>query len=456
MSVVVSGRRSPRLQYIACSLLGRVARGSWLWVRLCGARGCVPRSDDAESNATLMLFKLQAGAHERLSTDDSNDHECDTRVPTHNIDASKEDEADVDYPTTSSACQYLLIAVMLSLGALIGVSAGAQLLLGDEVYLPPSLPPRQPWPRPPPDAPPPPPPPPSLPPPSLPPITPPTQPPPRPPLAPPHSPPCPPPQAPVPIIDRLNQRFNAGRPSSLPHEAGVFVTQLDAMHQPQAPWLPCRPADWCYFAGADRFSGSVLWPQRTGLWSNDLPGFVIHPAAVELRCAYSGDGSTQHPGDPCPSRGEHGSSLNGHVSIEWCMWRNPNGDGGCAWRPGKLDDAMRQHAYMGGRYNELVIEYAPFVAHLPASVEAIFLTPTTSADEQARALRVRSAFRAAFADQLAHDATPLVMYDPVASPAEPFQLLDDEGHPLPPQEHSPPPVGPSPRREKPWKHPSSA
>ena len=134
---------------------------------------------------------------------------------------------------------------------------------------------------------------------------------PTPPLSPPSAPPSPPACAHQPslcrrrtafeVASRLSGRFERGTPSSDVRAAGVFVAQWDAMHSPSRRWLPCQPDDWCYWIGNhSRFAGSVINRQLPLLWDTKLPGFVVAPAAVSLRCAFSADSSTQHVGDTCP------------------------------------------------------------------------------------------------------------------------------------------------------------
>lgn len=62
-----------------------------------------------------------------------------------------------------------------------------------------------------------------------------------------------------------------GSPSSIRSHAGVFVSQLDIMHDPKKPWLPCPldasgrdpaiPYVWCWWLG-DRIPGSIINRQQ--------------------------------------------------------------------------------------------------------------------------------------------------------------------------------------------------
>ena len=62
--------------------------------------------------------------------------------------------------------------------------------------------------------------------------------------------------------------------------------------------------------------------------------------------------------------GDSAATFNGARSsrkqpMSWCtLPRNPNGDGGCAWRGEQLGQAMLQQVGERNRYNELVFDYA--------------------------------------------------------------------------------------------------
>ena len=98
-------------------------------------------------------------------------------------------------------------------------------------------------------------------------------PPPPPPRLPPFAPPLHPPPPPVApgvlrsVADVINERFMQGHPSNSMAEAGVFISQIDVMHHPTKPWLPCPLDDrtvWCWWLG-DRIPGSVISRQQVDL-----------------------------------------------------------------------------------------------------------------------------------------------------------------------------------------------
>ena len=224
--------------------------------------------------------------------------------------------------------------------------------------------------------------------------------------------------------------------SAAPSTAGVFLTQWDAFHRGANPdqlrlWLPCQPTDWCHWLVGDapRFAATVANREAPGLWDSALPGFVVSPAGVHIRCAYSADASSQGGASGCPEGADLGlivAERRFPDQNSWCTERATTVVqgmiSGCAWRPSQLDQAMQQQLKYGGRYNELVLNYAPFVARLPDAVAAIFVLQGSSAHERDKARRVQNAFCHEF-NLTAASGPPVVMYDPTASPDEPFQRL---------------------------------
>jgi hypothetical protein len=67
-----------------------------------------------------------------------------------------------------------------------------------------------------------------------------------------------------------------------------------------------------------------------------------------------------------------------------------------------------------------VLDYSAWVSHLPFSVEAIFVTPHSTAEQRAHAESVRAAMLAEWARRLSA-APPLLVYDPDRSLDEPFR-----------------------------------
>ena len=75
--------------------------------------------------------------------------------------------------------------------------------------------------------------------------------------------------------------------------------------------------------------------------------------------------------------------------------------------------------------NELVFDFAPWLARLPRSVEAIFVQPGAAPTDHAKARAVHAAFCSAF-NLTSETSPPLVKYDPKGSPDAPFSRVYPE------------------------------
>ena len=78
------------------------------------------------------------------------------------------------------------------------------------------------------------------------------------------------------------------------HIAGVIARFFDPSEDPgDQPWMPCGMAagspDWCFRYG-DRMPASVISMRHPELYSgkdSSGAGFVIHPDAARIYCAYA-------------------------------------------------------------------------------------------------------------------------------------------------------------------------
>ena len=111
-------------------------------------------------------------------------------------------------------------------------------------------------------------------------------------------------------------------------------------------------------------------------------------------------------------------------SIDLAIWH------ACAWRPAHLHECILQQIAFanptGRPYNELILDYRHFIALLPASIEAIFVTTTTSQEDVETAHQVL----AAFADEYGLEGPavpPLVQYDPWYTPSLRQRAKQEEG-----------------------------
>ena len=116
------------------------------------------------------------------------------------------------------------------------------------------------------------------------------------------------------------------------------------------PWLACiTPGLWCNDI-SDRFPATILHPYASWLYKKEgggrdrnPPGFIVHPNAAKLLCAYPSDGSSMSkvcvgddraPGSGCIPGCPRLDALGDwcHDVDQWCV----------AWAPELLDDMLVQ------------------------------------------------------------------------------------------------------------------
>ena len=95
---------------------------------------------------------------------------------------------------------------------------------------------------------------------------------------------------------------------------------------------------------------------------------------------------------------------------------------GCSWHGvDNLHLMMEQQTIVraGGGYNEVLLDAQPWVAHLPSTIEAMFVLAHSEA-------RYWDDVRQVHRDFLVHynlaegDGPPIVVYDPLGAPTSPF------------------------------------
>lgn len=196
----------------------------------------------------------------------------------------------------------------------------------------------------------------------------------------------------------------------------------------ERPWLPCT-AGWCAQFGA-HFAATLINAHAPYLYAksgvsqkwadkDESTGFVIHPTAAHLQCAYYSDGSTMWKlcdgtdarcvsGCPPPSPASWCHEFDSTRGWEWY----------CGWRPYHLDQMMRQQldAFAWANcpsdpcYNELVLQPDALVAALPYSIEAVFYPSYATPAQRAHARRVHARILSDHA--LSDERLPLLMYTP--------------------------------------------
>lgn len=216
----------------------------------------------------------------------------------------------------------------------------------------------------------------------------------------------------------LNARFSNGRPSNSIREVGLLVHQIDALDEAHVgenptPWLGCTNAHTVDGAACsarryqDHFSASVINRKVPFIYSDDAVGMIIAPQFAVVRCSFPEDGGTMSricgPNETSPT-----DCLQGCYSIA-------SGGRQCVT---KTEAANKQNCYAGGalmammaqcekfalgsfdnnngcrqgngcRYNEIILEKAPWADAQPHATEAIFYPVGGDA---ANARRVHRAF----------------------------------------------------------------
>jgi hypothetical protein len=207
------------------------------------------------------------------------------------------------------------------------------------------------------------------------------------------------------VVSRLNSKYENGRPSNNMEAVGLLVhtlpgrssrgwdTEMCAQlpvwmcvnHHHRGPrWLPSaasiRPgaARW-----DDRVAASVINAQQPAT-ANDAYGFVVNASAVELLCAFHGDGTTDARWCDPPGRSERcipgcwAQAGLGDGMRAWCAsnaQHEPPKEM-CAWKREDLKEMLATNlAQAQSRtqsYNEVVVDAAPWVRNMPHTIEAIF------------------------------------------------------------------------------------
>lgn len=208
------------------------------------------------------------------------------------------------------------------------------------------------------------------------------------PSPPPRPPPSPPSAPPMPIVDQLNMRFKAGKPSDDVSRAGVLVHQFDGQEDWAKRWMPCSSTEtWCQHFH-DRFATSIIAADYAHLF-NQAGGLIFRmspPSTNEIFCSFPADGGTMS--NICSPPGPSETCVPGcwHGTPNWCTlektWQ-------CAFRPDDFGAMLRAHTFGQGNknYNEVILSTAHYVANLPHSLEAMFVTSRNDAEtRQAHAL----------------------------------------------------------------------
>jgi len=292
-----------------------------------------------------------------------------------------------------------------------------------------------------------------------------------------------------PVVDCLNARYQRGNLSADPELAGVFISQFDQQHGGEKSWLPMDEEHSLHLS--DRFEGTCINRDYShGIWSKQLPGVVIASGAVAIKCGYSGDGSTNGYKTAClpAGRGCYDERLKQELGPT-ALWKDAlrRDDRSCLkpWGWKSVDDGCLSACHRSGRVNrcsanlcnlekgtcsstvrslcswgaedlpklllhqklghrkinELVFDARPWVANLPATIEAFFVPNDARPEDVASAIAAHADFLEYYGvDQ---SVTPLLVMTPGED--EPFGQPPPPSPPgVPPPPPSPPPPSPPP------------
>ena len=137
----------------------------------------------------------------------------------------------------------------------------------------------------------------------------------------------------MPVVDKLNARFAAGRPSDNLRSAGILIHQFDGRDDPNpdgTPWMPQRN-DATSISAA--LVNKALEPEQdrhnVPVYSYSLAGLILDPQHNKVRCSYAFDvGSVKWKGACNKRRCQDHETADGH------------GRSGCAFNPSALQQML--------------------------------------------------------------------------------------------------------------------
>jgi hypothetical protein len=222
------------------------------------------------------------------------------------------------------------------------------------------------------------------------------------------------------VIAGLNARFASGGLYDGVYDgvarAGVFIRSFDGLNERDKPWNPCITC-----VSSDRFPSSLIYPSHTDIYSSGPGGFIIHPIAVSVFCSCYGDCGSQ--GKSCPTR--YGDESCRPGCMHPCDPARGTRNWGCSWYgDAQLPLMQKQQIEVraGGGYNEVVLDPRPWVAHLPTTIEAMFVVRVSSPQDVKTIKDVHASFLATYGLTY-EDGPPGVLYDPKANPTAPFEYF---------------------------------
>jgi hypothetical protein len=228
------------------------------------------------------------------------------------------------------------------------------------------------------------------------------------------------------IVAELNARFHNASASNDVREIGIFMRGLDTLSDYKRPWLPC-PAEEAHCGTLrDRFSTSLVYPGQSTVYTP--LGFVVHPDAVSVNCGYIDDGGSMHERCQPPRRSD--TCTQPRACPPLSSQATPKN---CSYGPSRLQEmvlarnANNRHGHVIRAYQEVVLDAATWVAHLPHTIMAFFLEASSRPTRKwAQALQSLHGMHAAFLSMYGRTASdvPVVLFDAKHAERAPFRELN--------------------------------
>ena len=144
------------------------------------------------------------------------------------------------------------------------------------------------------------------------------------------------PEEPWPTVERLNELFENGKPSTDLSEVGLVVHCADATERPGQPWLPCETGVCSQFS-TGWWSASIISRKLPTTFGGAC--IILHPERIRLLCAFPWDKGTMTAG--CGIEGDR-------------------------YAPDELDEMMR--VALPSAYNEVLIDSPSYIANQSSAV----------------------------------------------------------------------------------------
>ena len=146
---------------------------------------------------------------------------------------------------------------------------------------------------------------------------------------------------------------------------------------------------------------------------------MVSPGAVRVLCSYPRDGHSVNSESGCEpwcSSGQRwwfGCAWGPNETLNMLQEQNRRYSSVAAL-PQKFNTPSQEYGYLQNRYSEIVLDASTWTAHMPSSVEAVFMHRHSNDAEKAHTRRVHARFVSAYSQYFsvrARAVPPLLVYD---------------------------------------------